>query len=132
MPEIFLKLLMFLELGFMLPSAFSSKSRISLLTSDIIFLSRQVANGTAGSLPYIVYNKGRRYKYVDHKKFKSRFYFRFNAVDKPGVLARIAGILGKNNVSIASVYQKEFSTGLTGGAQVSTCNTFTVPDGQVR
>jgi homoserine dehydrogenase len=33
-------------------------------------------------------------------------YFRFTAMDKPGVLSNIAGILGRNNISIASVIQK--------------------------
>ena len=33
-------------------------------------------------------------------------YFRFFAVDRPGVLSKISGILGQNNISIASVIQK--------------------------
>ncbi len=36
-----------------------------------------------------------------------RYYLRFSTVDKPGVLSEIAHILGKNNISIASVQQKE-------------------------
>ncbi len=39
--------------------------------------------------------------------FSSRSYLRFTAVDRPGVLARIAYLLGKNNISIASVIQKD-------------------------
>lgn len=35
----------------------------------------------------------------------SRFYLRFSAVDKPGVLAAIAGALGKYNISIESMIQ---------------------------
>ncbi|NTU48544.1 MAG: ACT domain-containing protein, partial [Syntrophobacteraceae bacterium] len=34
------------------------------------------------------------------------YYFRFAAVDRPGVLSKIAGILGANDISIASVIQK--------------------------
>jgi len=34
------------------------------------------------------------------------YYFRFSAVDRPGVLSNISGILGENNISIASVIQK--------------------------
>ncbi|MCK8601390.1 homoserine dehydrogenase [Desulfoferrobacter suflitae] len=34
------------------------------------------------------------------------YYFRFAAVDRPGVLSKIAGILGKNDISIAAVIQK--------------------------
>jgi homoserine dehydrogenase len=34
------------------------------------------------------------------------FYMRFSAVDRPGVLSKISGILGKNKISIVSVIQK--------------------------
>jgi homoserine dehydrogenase len=37
----------------------------------------------------------------------SEFYLRFMALDRPGVLARIAGFLGNEQISIASVIQKE-------------------------
>ncbi len=37
----------------------------------------------------------------------TRYYAHFSTVDKPGVLANIACILGKHNISIASVVQKE-------------------------
>jgi homoserine dehydrogenase len=36
----------------------------------------------------------------------SKYYFRFFALDKPGVLSKISGILGNYNISIASVIQK--------------------------
>ena len=34
------------------------------------------------------------------------FYMRFSALDRPRVLSKISGILGKNNISIAAVIQK--------------------------
>ena len=37
----------------------------------------------------------------------SEYYLRFMVVDRPGVLARIAGILGENDISIAAVIQRE-------------------------
>jgi homoserine dehydrogenase len=36
-----------------------------------------------------------------------RYYLRFNVDDRPGVMAEIAGILGRHNISIASVIQHE-------------------------
>ncbi len=39
----------------------------------------------------------------------SRFYLRFNVLDRPHVLADIADILGRNNISLASVIQHEAS-----------------------
>lgn len=38
---------------------------------------------------------------------ESRYYIRFMAVDKPGVLAKISGVLARSGISIASVTQKE-------------------------
>ncbi|HOI16092.1 MAG TPA: ACT domain-containing protein, partial [Geobacteraceae bacterium] len=35
----------------------------------------------------------------------SKFYLRFSVVDRPGILAKIAGALGENGVSIRSVIQ---------------------------
>jgi len=37
----------------------------------------------------------------------TRYYAHFSAIDKPGVLANIANLLGRHNISIASVVQKE-------------------------
>jgi homoserine dehydrogenase len=37
----------------------------------------------------------------------TRYYLRFDVVDEPGVLAAIAGVLGRNKISIASVLQHE-------------------------
>lgn len=38
---------------------------------------------------------------------QSRFYLRFHVQDRPGVLAEIAGVLGRNQISIASVIQHQ-------------------------
>ena len=38
---------------------------------------------------------------------QSMYYFRFAALDRPGVLSKISGILGSNDISIASVIQRD-------------------------
>ena len=43
----------------------------------------------------------------DPAKIPGRFYLRLNVEDRPGVLAKIAGILGQHEISIASVIQHE-------------------------
>jgi homoserine dehydrogenase len=40
-------------------------------------------------------------------EIEGRYYFRFSAIDRPGVLARIARVLGAHRISIASVIQKD-------------------------
>lgn len=46
-------------------------------------------------------------KVQDFRDAISRYYLRIMALDRPGVLSEISGILGKYQISIASVIQKE-------------------------
>lgn len=48
-----------------------------------------------------------RFQVLDHDRVHSRFYLRFTVEDLPSVLAQIAGVLGRYEVSIASVLQRE-------------------------
>jgi homoserine dehydrogenase len=50
----------------------------------------------------------------DYNKVSGRYYLRFNVADQPSVLAEIAGVLGKQNISIASVIQHEAEEGSAG------------------
>jgi homoserine dehydrogenase len=79
----------------------------SAVVSDIIFLARGVANATAGKVPYVTYAREPAIEMLPAKDVEGQYYLRFMTVDKPGVLARIAGVLSKNGVSIASVHQHE-------------------------
>lgn len=42
---------------------------------------------------------------------QSRYYIRLQAVDRPGVLAKISGVLGERGISIASAFQQERKEG---------------------
>ena len=56
--------------------------------------------------PFSISNKER--KNLNFKKISERFfsaYFRFNVIDKPGVLSNITQIFSKNNVSIKRLVQ---------------------------
>ena len=79
----------------------------SAVVSDIIFLSREVANETAGKIPYATYNSKNKIKLLAKGQDEGSYYLRFTCVDKTGVLSSISGVLGKCGVSIAEVYQKE-------------------------
>ena len=50
-----------------------------------------------------------RVQTLDHKQLPGRYYLRFTVEDRPGVLAELAGALGKHQISIASVIQHESS-----------------------
>ncbi len=47
---------------------------------------------------------------ADHASALGRYYLRFTVEDHPGVLARIAGVLGRHEISIASVIQREIES----------------------
>jgi homoserine dehydrogenase len=80
----------------------------SAVVSDIIFLTRQIANGTAGELPYVVSSRPGSVRFAPISAIKTRYYLRVNTLDKPGTLANITSILGRHGVSIAAVYQDTF------------------------
>jgi len=46
-------------------------------------------------------------KIRDPSEVPGRFYLRFNVDDRPGVMSEITGVLGRHNISIASVIQHE-------------------------
>jgi len=77
------------------------------VVSDIIYLARQVHNQTAGRTPYVYYDRRKQLNICKMSEVETKYYIRFTTVDRPGVLAKISGILGKNKVSIASCFQKE-------------------------
>src|SRR5882672_8248615 len=79
----------------------------SAIVSDITYLSRQIAAGVAGKLPYISGDYRRHLKAIPKDEMISRFYLRFTVSDHPGVMASISGILSKLGVSISGVYQPE-------------------------
>lgn len=81
-------------------------SAASAVVSDIVELTQDIKAGLFRPMMNIVRDKTvKRLRKIDESF--SRYYIRFTALDKPGVLARISGILAKFCISIASVTQKE-------------------------
>ncbi len=81
----------------------------SAVVSDIIAIAKNVRAcpcPPSRQANAILFKKDvKRIKPMD--EVKTRYYVRFSTIDKPGVLAKISGILGKNGISIATVTQKE-------------------------
>jgi homoserine dehydrogenase len=81
----------------------------SAVVSDLVELGRNL----------LVQAKGHRVPSLSYQEFAIEknplkkieevvmpYYMRFSALDRPGVLSKISGILGKNDISIVSVIQK--------------------------
>lgn len=81
----------------------------SAVVADIVDLAKAIRQGNRECDCNIYFNSGvKKVKPVDD--VRSRYYVRFQAVDRPGVLATIASILAKHKISIASVKQVERSS----------------------
>jgi homoserine dehydrogenase len=83
----------------------------SAVVSDIINLSKFIVTNTAGIVSDVIYDKKKKIELLPIGKSKAPYYLRFKVVDKPGVLAKISGILGKFKVSIDSLSQSDTHSG---------------------
>ncbi len=80
----------------------------SAVVSDVIELGRNILKGTRERVPTLSF-QGTQIREMDVKDIEDivrPYYIRFSALDRPGVLSKISGVLGKNEISIASVIQK--------------------------
>lgn len=82
----------------------------SAVVSDVIELCRNIRLGTSGRLPSRAHHAPSDRTLKPMSDIECRYYLRFEVVDRPGVLARLAGILGDNGVSIAQMLQREQKT----------------------
>lgn len=83
----------------------------SAVISDIVDLARNITY-ERGTAPFFRWDsrlmkKGRCPQFKPMNEVRSRYYIRILAEDKPGVLAQVAQILGRHQISIASVIQQE-------------------------
>jgi len=78
----------------------------SSVAGDLVSIANNIRNNSTGQLGCTCY---------EHKEILSileihtKYYLRLYVVDRPGVLASIAGVFGENGVSLASVLQKNSS-----------------------
>ena len=80
----------------------------SSVISDTVDIARNILSGSVGRIPLLSYKMENIVKIpvMPVDEIFTHYYLRFSALDKPGVLSRVSGILGKNKISIKSVHQK--------------------------
>ena len=84
----------------------------SAVVADIVDLSKTLVSGNKQKQnDFRIPRQKINVQNID--EIESRYYLRFGVTDKPGILAQISGILGKLDISISDVYQKERSAGDT-------------------
>ena len=76
------------------------------MISDVVDAARKLVAAPAGHVPSLIYYN-QTGKIRESGESNVRCYLRLTLLDRPGVLGQITTILGKHNISIASVLQKE-------------------------
>jgi homoserine dehydrogenase len=77
----------------------------SAVWSDVLEIARRIAHGIP-SLALELPSTGQALALAPMDTIRCGYYLRVMMQDKPGALSRVTGILGENDISIASVIQK--------------------------
>lgn len=96
------------ELLFAGPGAGGAPTATAVL-GDVVDAARELLAG-AEVAPPIRFQPGR---VLDFESISTTWYLRLEVVDRPGVLAQVAGVFGDNDVSIKSVWQEGEDDGAT-------------------
>ena len=80
----------------------------SAVVADLVDIARNILTGAVNRVPCLSYLPEHitARPITPLKDLRFPYYFRITAVDKPGVLSKISGILGRHDISLESVIQK--------------------------
>jgi homoserine dehydrogenase len=80
----------------------------SAVVSDLADAARNILSGTRCRVPVMSWQgqDSRPLPILQMDEIVTRYYIRLAALDRPGVLSKVAGVLGDNGISISSVHQK--------------------------
>ncbi len=76
----------------------------SAVMADVIALARQPHSQRCRSLSQWT---GRKLPIVSVEDIESRYYIRITALDEPGVMAKVSGVLGSKDISLSAILQHE-------------------------
>ncbi len=82
----------------------------SAVLADVADVARRLASGARADLP-VFPPAEKPVALAPLDGVETRYYLRLSLLDKPGVLAKVAQVLGRHHISIASMIQKEQSRG---------------------
>lgn len=85
----------------------------SAVVADVVDICRNIQKGVANRLPAMPFSEGESgmARLKDISDLNAQYYLRFFALDRPGVLSKLSGVLGSHNISISSVIQKDRKIG---------------------
>ena len=85
----------------------------SAVIGDLVDIARNLISGGQRRVPLLSYqpDRIRKLPVLPMEEIRTHYYFRFAALDRPGVLSKISGILGNCGISLKSVHQKGRKSG---------------------
>jgi len=90
-----------------------SEPTASAVVADIIDVARALTADTEHRVPHLAFQPSQlsAIPVLAMEDVKTAYYLRMSALDKPGVVAQVAGILGELGISIEAIQQKEPAEG---------------------
>ncbi|MDD1611549.1 MAG: homoserine dehydrogenase [Methylococcaceae bacterium] len=81
----------------------------SAVVADVIDVTRALTSDPENRVPHLAFQPDaiKEIPILSSDRFKSAYYLRLNAEDKPGVLADVTKILADHQISIEAIIQKE-------------------------
>jgi len=81
----------------------------SAVVADIIDVTRTLTTDPTNRVPHLAFQAGELtdLPVLPMEQVETAYYLRLSALDRPGVLARVTGILGDAGISIEALKQKE-------------------------
>ncbi len=79
----------------------------SAALADVVDIARGIASGAAPPNAPARDSAAPRKTIARISELETRYYIRFTAADRPGVLAQVGAVFARHNISIASAIQKE-------------------------
>ena len=94
------------------------------MVGDVVEISRNILMNVGERLPAgsFLEKEVKRIPLKDISEIESEYFLRFSVQDKPGVLSKISGILGKHSISIESMIQRGRGKGREGVPFVMMCH----------
>jgi len=87
----------------------------SAVVADLVDVTRTLTSDPNNRVPHLAFQPDELsdIPVLTMEQVETSYYLRVNALDQPGVMARVAGILGEEGISIEAIQQKEPQEGET-------------------
>jgi homoserine dehydrogenase len=96
----------------------------SAVVGDVVEIARNILSGLGERIPAGSFQNEevKKIPLKNISEIESEYFLRFSVLDRPGVLSKISGILGKHSISIESMIQRRRADGGEGVPLIMMCH----------